>query len=90
MAIITGSTTSGASAAARTAEMTASMMATSASMPVFAATGSRSSTTAPICLATSSGPTVWMPNTPRVFWAVTAVIADAPKTPNAWKVFRSA
>ena len=28
--------------------------------------------------------------TPRVFWAVMAVRADVPKTPNAWKVLRSA
>ncbi len=49
-----------------------------------------SSKTAAICAAANSGGTGWIPRTPCVFWAVSAVIADIPKQPSAAKVLRSA
>ncbi len=66
------------------------MMPAVASMPIFVASGGMSVATASICAATKSGDSVTTPVTPSVFWAVTAVIADMPKTPCAANVFRSA
>src|SRR5690554_8063020 len=54
------------------------------------APGLRSSATAWIWARTVSAGMAWKPETPIVFWTVTAVIADVPKTPNAWNVLRSA
>ena len=65
-------------------------MAALESIPVLAAWMAISSRTESICRPTNSGGRSWTPWTPTVFWAVTDVIADAPKTPGAAKVFRSA
>jgi hypothetical protein len=54
------------------------MMAAEESIPVLAASGSMSSSTASICAATTSGGISWIARTPTVFWAVTAVITEAP------------
>ena len=48
------------------------------SMPVFTVSAPMSARTASICEATKSVGQGWMPLTPRVFWAVRAVIALAP------------
>ena len=50
----------------------------------------RSVNTALICAAMKSAGTSWMPKTPLVFCAVSAVATAAPKTPSAENVFRSA
>ncbi len=60
------------------------------SMPVLAAATPRSSTTASIWARTSVGGRTRESWTPRVFWAVTPVIAQVPQTPKASKVLRSA
>jgi hypothetical protein len=63
---------------------------TSASMPLLIAAGRRSLATASSCAATKAADTASQPCTPSVFCAVTAVSTDVPKTPNWWKVLRSA
>ena len=57
---------------------TASMVAACDSMPIFTAPTARSENTASICAAMKSGGTSWMPATPKVFCAVSAVITEAP------------
>ena len=47
-------------------------------MPIFTAPTLRSENTASICAAMNSGGTSWMPVTPLVFCAVSAVITEAP------------
>src|SRR5688500_12540830 len=49
-----------------------------------------SSTVVSIWRRTNAASTGWIPATPRVLCAVSAVIALVPKTPRAWKVLRSA
>src|ERR1700686_887798 len=65
-------------------------MAPVASIPVLNAEGGRSSQTASLWARRRSTDTGSHLFTPRVFWAVIAVIADVPKTPNRWNVLRSA
>ena len=60
------------------------------SIPVFAAATGKSAATAAICAATTSAGNVCVHEIPLLFWAVTAVIALSPCTPNAANVFRSA
>jgi hypothetical protein len=57
---------------------TASIVAGRDSMPIFTASTSRSEKTASICAVTKSGGTSWIAVTPSVFWAVSAVITEAP------------
>jgi len=74
---MTGSSTTGISRASgdsRTSA-TASMMPALASMPILIASAPMSSSTTRIWSATKPGGTGWVPNTPRVFCAVRAVIA---------------
>src|SRR5229473_2952719 len=89
-ATITGSTTSFSIPCSRIAVQTASMISVLASIPVFAACTPMSSTTASIWARITRTGTSWMSVTAIVFWAVMAVIADVPCTPNAANVFRSA
>ncbi len=60
------------------------------SIPVLTTSAPMSSRTASIWPRRVSAGTVWKPRTPCVFCSVTAVMADAPYTPQAWKVLRSA
>jgi len=78
VAIITGSTTSWAGETRRSAATMASTMSDRATMPTLTALTSRSANTASSCAVTNSAGTTWTPVTPRVFWAVSAVITDAP------------
>ena len=57
---------------------TASIAAGRESMPIFTALTARSENTASICAVMKSGGTSWMPVTPSVFCAVSAVITEAP------------
>ena len=57
------------------ADATASIVAASPSMPVFTASAPGSAKAISICRATKPGGTEWMACTPRVSWAVSAVIA---------------
>ena len=57
---------------------TASTMAPEPSMPIFTASTRISSKMASICLATKAASGRCTPVTPRVFWAVSAVIAAMP------------
>ena len=59
-------------------------------MPLLRATGGRSSASASICRITRATGSVSHARTPTVFCAVTAVMTVVPKTPNWWKVLRSA
>src|SRR5439155_26550881 len=59
-------------------------------MPVLAASTPESETTDAIWARTSSGDTPSEACTPRLFWAVTAVMAATPHTPWASNVLRSA
>ena len=72
------------------AAATASTIAAVASMPIFVASMRMSRATASICAVTRSAGNGATAVTPRVFCAVTAVMALVPYTPNAAKVFRSA
>src|ERR1700716_3779160 len=72
------------------AAATADAFAAVPSIPLLNADGGRSSQTESICARTRSVETGSHLLTPRVFWAVTAVIAEVPKTPNRWNVLRSA
>lgn len=56
----------------------ASIASRRATIPIFTALTSRSVNTASICAVMKSAGTSWMPVTPFVFCAVSAVIADAP------------
>ena len=47
-------------------------------MPILTAPTARSENTASICAVTNSAGTWWMPLTPWVFCAVSAVITEAP------------
>ena len=87
---ITGSTTSGPQPFSRIVRETRRTSDASASMPVLSAAGGRSSASAMSCAATIASGTVSTARTPRVFCAVIATITDVPKTPNWWKVLRSA
>jgi hypothetical protein len=68
----------------------ASMMGAVESMPHFAASAPKSSSTERSCWATKAGERFSTPCTPTEFWAVTAVITDIPNTRNAENVLRSA
>ncbi len=57
---------------------TAAMIAAFDSMPIFTAPALRSENTASICFVMNSAGTSWMPLTPWVFCAVSAVTTDAP------------
>ena len=58
--------------------VTASIVAVVDSMPILTASTTRSENTASICSPMNSGGTSWMPVTPLVFCAVSAVITEAP------------
>ncbi len=90
METITGSTTSGSHPFSRMALATSRTRDASASMPVLSAAGGRSSASAVSWAATIASRTASTARTPRVFWAVRATMTDVPKTPNCWKVLRSA
>ena len=85
----TGSTTSGNLRWASTGPR-ALMMSAEKSMPVLAARTFMSEVTAWYCWTTNSAGTGWMPLTATVFWAVSAVMTDAPYPPSMAKVLRSA
>ena len=59
-------------------------------MPIFTACGRISSNTTSICCSTNAGGTSCTPNTPKVFWAVSAVMAHSANRPWAAMVFTSA
>ena len=69
--------------------LTASIISISDSMPILTASTSISSNTALIWSLTIDAETLSTLLTPRVFWAVIAVMADIPYTPMAANVFRS-
>ncbi len=79
VATITGSRTTGIDPAWRARpSATAAITAVCDSMPIFTALTARSENTLSICRATKSAGTSWMPWTPVVFCAVSAVITLAP------------
>src|SRR5215211_3471013 len=86
----TGSTTTGASPARSRASTTTAIVTASPSIPVLTASIPMSSATARICAMTMSGGTGWIESTPTVLWAVSAVIAVIPWTPQRANAFRSA
>ena len=59
-------------------------------MPIFTASGRMSSNTASIWAPTKAGFTSITPNTPVVFWAVSAVMTLSPNSWWAMMVFKSA
>ena len=87
---MTGSTTRRATPPDRSRPATASTIAVLKSIPVFTASDPMSESTASICATTISTGTPWIAVTPSVFWAVIAVTTEAPYTPKAAKVLRSA
>ena len=87
---ITGSTTIWRGLYVSSALMTASSVSASFTIPIFTASGRMSSITAEIWSYTASGGRGCTYFTPTVFCTVTAVTAEAPYTPRAEKVFRSA
>ena len=88
---ITGSSTTGVPAASRSSDAaTAWMVATVPSMPILTASTPMSSVTALTWATMTSGEIACTALTPRVFWAVIAVIAVMPCTPQAANAFRSA
>ena len=70
--------------------MTASIVATVPSIPIFTASTPMSSATWRTCSTITSGGIGCTALTPTVFWAVIAVIAVMPCTPHAANAFRSA
>ena len=66
------------------------MVGRSPSMPIFTASTPMSPATALIWAMIISGLIASIKSTPTVFWAVIAVIAVMPWTPQAAKAFRSA
>src|SRR5271165_1159703 len=86
----TGSTTRFSSSPAAASSATAATVAGVASMPVFTASGGRSTRTASIWSTTKEGSMATTPRTAEVCCAVTAVTAQQPCTPWAAKVRRSA
>jgi hypothetical protein len=78
VATITGSSTMFLALCRRRLSATTAMVSGCDSIPIFTAPTLRSSKTASICAAMKSGGTSWMPVTPRVFCAVSAVMAEAP------------
>ena len=66
------------------------MLATVPSMPILTASTPMSSATARTWATMTSGETASTALTPTVFWAVMAVIAVMPCTPQAANAFRSA
>ena len=89
-AIITGSTTTGASPTSSRPSSTASIVRSSASIPTLTASTPMSETTARTWATIISGSTAATISTPSVFWAVSAVIAVVPWTPQRANAFRSA
>ncbi len=89
-ATITGSTTTGASPTRPSAAITASTVAASPSIPTFTASTPMSPTTARTWATIIAGETVSIASTPTVFWAVIAVIAVIPCTPQRANAFKSA
>ena len=90
VATMTGSSTTRVPGNASSPVATASIMSLVASIPILMAPTSRSLATARIWANTNSGGTGMTPSTPRVFCAVSAVIALAPYTPSAENVLMSA
>mmetsp|Transcript_43574 Transcript_43574/g.109284 ORF Transcript_43574/g.109284 Transcript_43574/m.109284 type:complete len:477 (+) Transcript_43574:1255-2685(+) len=86
----TGSTTSAGAPCRFSAAATARITSALGSMPVFTAPAPMSPSTLSICCVTNAGSTANTPCTPCVFWAVSAVMADMPKTPLARNALRSA
>ena len=78
VATITGSSTTFFAFQRSSPAATASITAGCESMPIFTARTSRSENTASICAVMKSGGTSWMPVTPLVFCAVSAVMTLAP------------
>ena len=89
-ATITGSTTIGASPTRSSASTTASIVASSPSIPILTASTPMSSATARTWATIVSGGTGVTSSTPTVFCAVSAVIAVVPCTPQRAKALRSA
>ena len=89
-ATITGSTTTGLPATRPRASATASIVASSPSIPTLTASTPMSVATARTCARIISGATGSTASTPTVFWAVRAVIAVVPWTPQRANAFRSA
>ena len=87
---ITGSTTMFSAACARSDSAIATTFNADDTMPIFTAPGRMSSNTASISCTTNSLGTSSTPETPRVFCAVSAVIAVWANSPNASMVFKSA
>ena len=81
LATITGSATSGIPPGSMS--HTASIVATSCSMPVLIASAPMSLSTTSICWRRKAVDTASMPCTPKVFCAVSAVMAVAAKAPIA-------
>jgi hypothetical protein len=89
-AIITGSTTTGASPTSASASTTAWIVGSSASMPTLTPSTPMSSATARTCATISSGSTALKSFTATVFCTVIAVIALIPCTPQRANALRSA
>ncbi len=94
-ATITGSSTTGTrppgcSPSSSSAWATASIVATDPSMPILTASTPMSCATARTWARIISGSIACTPVTPTVFWAVIAVIAVIPWTPQAANALRSA
>ena len=77
-------------AARRARPATAPIVSTVPSIPILTASTPMSAATARTCATMTSGGIVWTAVTPTVFWAVIAVIAVIPCTPQAANAFRSA
>jgi len=78
LAIITGSSTIGTPGCACSTSATAWAISAVAIMPIFTASTRMSSKIAASCCCTNAGGTRCTPDTPRVFWAVSAVMAAMP------------
>ena len=87
---ITGSTTVGAPRTRSSASTTASIVGSSPSMPTLTPSTPMSPATARTWATIISGGTGVTISTPTVFWAVIAVIAVIPCTPQRANAFRSA
>ena len=78
VATITGSSTTCVCCQRSSPAATAAIATGTDSMPIFTALTLRSENTASICAAMKCAGTSWMPVTPCVFCAVSAVMTDAP------------
>jgi hypothetical protein len=75
---MTGSSTTCVMAWRSMAVATVRTISGACSMPILTACAPMSPSTASICAARNSGGAAWMAVTPRVFWAVSAVMALMP------------